>query len=389
MGVHQITPNMKAFAVLALLPFVTSAPDHGGHHVYHTPAEYQLKKLLPLLVSASQIVIPVPEILKHNSSIAEVTEITQECTPVILTACSKTTLPVKIIKENPFTYTVIRSVCVETTEEVLNEVCRYSYSDFEEETTGKDVEISFEKVEKVQMVTVCQPVPTYPAYGYGPAPGYGKRSADAPAHAPAPHGHGYGYGKQCKEVAQTTAYSVPKATVVEPAVTVLYPVPGLDCVDEQPIILPVIQCAILEEEKTIMVPAVEDSEIEIEKCISVLGAPECKGVQLTLPRQVAKELEFGHTDDTVLVAAFAAPAPAPEPAYAPAPAYASAPALAPEPAYAPAPEPAYAPAPLERSRLYTPAYAADAPAPAPTYAAAPAPEPTYAPASAYAAAPAF
>jgi hypothetical protein len=299
---------------LVLLPFVTSAPDHGYGYPKYTPPP------------------PPPDIQKHNTTVAEVTEITQECTPVILTACSKTTLPVKIIKENPFTYTVTRSVCVETTEEVPQEVCRYSYSDFEEETTGKTVEISFEKVEKVQMVTVCSPVPTYPAYGYGPAPGYGhqgygKRSADAPAHAPAhapaPHGHGYGYGKQCKEVAQTTAYSVPKATVVEPAVTVLYPVPGLDCVDE-PIILPVIQCAILEEEKTIMVPAVEDSEVEIEKCISVLGAPECKGVQLTLPRQVAKELAFGGIDDTATVAA---PAPAPEPAYAPAPAYAAAPAF--------------------------------------------------------------
>merc|ERR1711935_969468 len=157
---------------------------------------------------------------------------------------------------------------------------------------------------------------------------------------------------------------VHKATVIEPPVTVEYPVPKQACVDKT-VQLPVVQCAILEEEKTIMVPAVEDSEVEIEKCISVLGAPECKGVQLTLPRQVAKELNFGGIDDTVTVAAFAAPAPAPEPAYAPAPAYAAAPA--PEPAYAPAlaPEPAYAPAPLERSRLYTPAYAADAPAPAP------------------------
>merc|ERR1711997_72780 len=295
MGVDQITSNMKVFAVLVLLPFVTSAPDPG----YGYPP-------------------PPPDIQKHNTTVAEVTEIAQECTPVILSACSKTTLPIKIIKENPFTYTVTRSVCVETTEEVPQEVCRYSYSDFEEETTGKTIEISFEKVEKVQMVTVCSPVPTYPAYDYGPAPGYGhhgygKRSADAPA----PHGHGYGYGKQCKEVAQTTAYSVPKATVVEPAVTVLYPVPELDCVDE-PIILPVIQCAILEEEKTIMVPAVEDSEVEIEKCISVLGAPECKGVQLTLPRQVAKELAFGGIDET---APAPAPAPAPEPAYAAAPAF--------------------------------------------------------------------
>lgn len=69
-----------------------------------------------------------------------------------------------------------------------------------------------------------------------------------------------------------------------------------------------------------MVPTVEDSEVIIEKCVSTLGAPDCKGVELTLPKQVCKELNFGHTAD---VAEYAKP----------------------EPAYAPAPAPAYAPAP--------------------------------------------
>merc|ERR1711936_909884 len=306
MGVDQITSNMKAFAVLALLPFVTCLPDHGYHHApAYAPAHHGYGYGY--------------EEPKHNCSVLDVTEIAEECTPVILTACSKVSLPIKIIVEAPFTYTVVRTVCTESIEVVPQEVCKYIYNDFEEGTTGKTVEVSFEKVEKVQMVTVCQPIPTYPAYpaygGYGGHPHFGKRSADAPV----AHGHGYGYGKHCKEVAQTTTYSVPKVTVVEPAVTVSYPVPEQTC-EDKPIALPTVQCADLEEEKTIMIPVTEDSEVVFDKCVSTLGAPDCKGVELTLPKQVCKELNFGHTAD---VAEYAKP----------------------EPAYAPVPAPAYAPAP--------------------------------------------
>ena len=167
------------------------------------------------------------------------------------------------------------------------------------------------------MVTVCEPAPV-PAYP-PPAPEYGgfshhlgKRSPDG-AHPHAPHGHGYGYGQHCKEVAQTTTYQVPKATVVEPPVTVEYPEAKEICRKEE-IQLPVIQCAVLEEEKTIMVPTVEDSEVEIEKCVSVLGAPDCKGVELTLPKQACKELNFGTAAEYVDY-------PKPEPKYAPTPSY--------------------------------------------------------------------
>merc|ERR1711981_360319 len=252
---------MKAFAVLALLPFVACGPAHpvpAPHYgSYHQPAPYHAPA--PAYGHhAPAYGHPAPhyggygyEEPKHNCSVLDVTQVAEECTPVILTACAQASLPIKIIVEAPFTYTVERTVCTQSFETVNQEVCNTEYSDYEEETTGKTVEISFEKVEKVQMVTVCQPIPQYPAYpapyggGYGGHPHFGKRSADGPV--PHGHGHGYGYGKHCKEVAQTTTYSVPKATVVEP---------------------PVVQCANLEEEKTIMVPTVEDSEVIIEKCVS-------------------------------------------------------------------------------------------------------------------------
>merc|ERR1712158_257780 len=155
--------------------------------------------------------------------------------------------------------------------------------------TAKTVEVTFEKKEDVQMVTVCQPG----HHGYG---GYG-------------HG-GYGHN-YCKEVAQTTAYNVPVVTPIDVPVTVAYPTPVKTC-EDKPIDLPVVTCADVTEERTIQVPSVEDSAVTTEKCVSALGAPACQAVELSLPKQVCKELNYGHAHET------ADYAPAPAPAYAPA-----------------------------------------------------------------------
>merc|ERR1739838_281618 len=278
----SITSNMKAFAILALLlPLAAAIParqerqsgygsapayGHGHGYGYEQP--------------------------KHNCSVLDVVEPAEVCTPVIVTECNAVELPIKIIVEVDFTYTVVRTVCTESIEVVPQEVCSYSYTTTEEETTAKTVEVTFEKKEGVQMVTVCQPG----HQGYG---GYG-------------HGHG-GYGHNyCKEVAQTTAYNVPVVTPIDVPVTVAYPTPVKTCVDK-PIDLPVVTRADLTEERTIQVPAVEDTVVVTQKCVSALGAPACQAVELTLPKQVCKELNYGHAHET------ADYAPAPAPAYAPAP----------------------------------------------------------------------
>merc|ERR1719278_624317 len=77
------------------------------------------------------------------------------------------------------------------------------------------------------------------------------------------------------------------------------------------------------------------NELEVtetfEKCITGLVAPACQNVELTLPKQVCKEINYGYAEDTVE-----------EPVYE-----------APEPAYAPAPAPAYAAAaPAEAEAKY-------------------------------------
>merc|ERR1739846_50607 len=141
---------------------------------------------------------------------------------------------------------------------------------------------------ETMMVTVCEP-----GHGYG---GYG--------------GYGHNY---CKEVAQETCYNVPVVTVVEPAVTVTYPEPIKTCVNK-PISLPRISCEDLSEEKCITVPEVEVVSETFEKCVTALAAPACQAVELTLPKQVCKEINYGYAENVHEV----------EPVtYAPAPAYAA------------------------------------------------------------------
>merc|ERR1712088_418505 len=286
MGIKTIIPsNMKAFAILALLPLALALPAREKKQAGYgyAPAPYHPAPAYPAHHGYGY------EQPKHNCSVIDVVEPAEVCTPVIVTECNDVELPIKIIVEIPFTYTVVRTVCTETIEVVPQEVCSFSYTTTEEETTAKTVEVTFEKKEDVQMVTVCQPG----HHGYG---GYG-------------HG-GYGHN-YCKEVAQTTAYNVPVVTPIDVPVTVAYPTPVKTCVDK-PIDLPVVTCADLSEERTIQVPSVEDSSVTTQKCVSALGAPACQAVELTLPKQVCKELNYGHAHET------ADYAPAPAPAYAPA-----------------------------------------------------------------------
>merc|ERR1712170_64381 len=218
---------------------------------------------------------------KHNCTVQDVTEIAEVCVPAFETVCANVDLPIKVIVDKEFTYTVTRTVCTESIEEIDNEICSYSYQQKTEGTNAKTVEVTFEKQEDVQMVTVCQP-----GHGYG-------------------YGHG-GYGHNyCKEVAQTTQYNVPVVTPVDVPVEVAYPEAIKTCVNK-PISLPRVTCEDISEERTIPVPEVEDAVETVEKCDTKLAAPDCQKVELTLPKQVCVELVYGYAHE-------------PEPAYAPAP----------------------------------------------------------------------
>merc|ERR1712166_1339965 len=159
---------------------------------------------------------------------------------------------------------------------VPQEVCTYFYEQESADTVAKTVEVTFEKVTNVQMVTVCQPG----HHGHG---GYG-------------HG-GYGHN-YCQEVATEKQYNVPVA----------YPAPKKVCVDK-PISLPVVTCADISEERTILVPSVVDAEVVVAHCKAEIGVPACQKVELTLPKQVCVQLVYGYAHE-----------PAPAPAYPAAPA---------------------------------------------------------------------
>merc|ERR1712083_59363 len=283
---------MKAFCLVALIPLVACDADaqftaftafggHAHHAVHHAPvAHHAVHHAAPVVHHAAHhavahhavahhaVVHQGYEQPKHNCSVLDVVEIADVCTPALDTVCTPIELSRKSIKDVEQCYTVTRTVCTESTEEIDNEVCTY----------------------------FCQP---NAGYGY--------------------HAYGHNY---CKEVAQETCYNVPVLTVVEPAVDVIYPEPIKTCVNK-PISLPRISCEDLSEEKCITVPEIEVVSETFEKCVTGLTDPACQAVELTLPKQVCKETNYGYAEDT--------PAEA-EPAYeAPAPAYAPA-----APAYAPA-----------------------------------------------------
>jgi len=265
---------MQAIALLVLVPLVAGVPTQ----TYHQPAYHQPAYPAP---SYHQPAYHQPayhqphygyEHPKHNCSVEDVVEAAEVCTPALETVCNPVELSRKNIKDVEQCYTVTRTVCTESIEEIDNEVCTYSYQPKSEETTAKTVEVSFNKECETQMVTVCQPA----QYGYG-------------------HGHGYGHN-YCKEVAQETCYNVPVVTVVEPPVTVTYPEPIKTCVNK-PISLPRISCEDLSEEKCITVPEVEVVSETFEKCVTALAAPACQAVELTLPKQVCVEIVYGFAHD--------------------------------------------------------------------------------------------
>merc|ERR1711892_123972 len=207
---------------------------------------------------------------KHNCSVVDVVEPAEVCTPAFETVCENIEVPTKIIVDMEQCYPVTRTVCTESVSVIDNEICTYSYQQKTEGTTAKTVEVPYKKECETMMVTICQPTP---GYGY--------------------HSYGHNY---CKEVAQETCYNVPVVTPVEPAVEVAYPEPIKSCVNK-PINLIVISCEDLTAEKCITVPEVmDDIEVE-EKCITQLAAPACQTVELTLPKQVCKEINYGYAEN--------------------------------------------------------------------------------------------
>merc|ERR1719225_1139199 len=115
---------MKAFCLVALIPLVACNADadaqftaftafggHASHAVHAAP------------VAHHAAVHQGYEQPKHNCSVLDVVEIADVCTPALDTVCTPIELSRKSIKDVEQCYTVTRTVCTESTEEIDNEVC--------------------------------------------------------------------------------------------------------------------------------------------------------------------------------------------------------------------------------------------------------------------------
>merc|ERR1711899_677858 len=285
---------MKAFCLVALIPLVACNADadaqftaftafggHASHAVHAAPVAHHAVHHAPVAhhavhhaasvvhhaahhavahhAVAHHAVVHAPvhhayHAPKHNCSVVDVVESAEVCTPAFETVCETIEVPTKKIIDVEQCYPVTRTVCSESVEVIDNEICVYSYSQKVVATTAKTVTVPFKRECNTQMVTVCQPTP---GYGY--------------------HQYGHNY---CKEVAQETCYNVPVVTEDIQDVEVAFPEPIEECV-QKPIDLIRISCEDLTE----------------EKCITQLAAPACQTVELTLPKQVCKEINYGYAEN--------------------------------------------------------------------------------------------
>merc|ERR1712106_1177287 len=195
-GDHHSKPNcssvhnMKAFALLALIPLVAgkaavpfTAFTHGAHAVHAAPVVAH--HAVAPAYHAAPVVHPAPayhaapvvhhapayhaapvvhhapashaapashkpayqayEQPKHNCSVEDVVESAEVCTPALETVCEPIELTRLNVVDVEQCYIVTRTVCTESIEEIDNEICTYSYQPKTEATTAKTVEVSFKK----------------------------------------------------------------------------------------------------------------------------------------------------------------------------------------------------------------------------------------------------
>eukprot|EP00091_Calanus_sinicus_P006130 TRINITY_DN16744_c0_g1_i1.p1 TRINITY_DN16744_c0_g1~~TRINITY_DN16744_c0_g1_i1.p1 ORF type:complete len:349 (-),score=122.47 TRINITY_DN16744_c0_g1_i1:96-1142(-) len=236
-------------------PVVVSKPHYYHHHPVYAPE--------PVYQAPRQGKAP-----RHNCSVVTEMTMAEVCTPSLQTTCMMEELAVKTVTDKEQCMNIMRTVCSETTEEIENEVCVYTYQNKSEDTMATNYKVTFQKECKTQRVSVCQP-----------SAGFGYER----------------YGQQyCKEVEQETCYNIPMVMPMQETVTVTYPEPVMECM-QKPITIPRISCEDMTEERCIMVPGIMEDTVMVEKCQVSLGSPSCQVMEVILPKQVCKELVYGQT----------------------------------------------------------------------------------------------
>merc|ERR1711892_93620 len=244
--VSDTSPVFAPASAFANFPKIDPAPEFASNPSYdHAP--------FPLYA---------PHGIAPKQSCSVISELTtvEVCTPTLQTTCGTMEMPVKTITDREQCMNITHTVCSKSEEELVNEICVYSYQNKTEDTMATNHEIAFEKECKTQKVSVCQP------------------SAD------------YEDGEQdCKEEEQETCYNVPMVLPKQETLTVTYPEPMMDC-KQKPISIPRVTCEYVTEEMCTIVPDIMNDIVMMEKCEVYLGSPPCQVMELTLPKQVCTEL---------------------------------------------------------------------------------------------------
>lgn len=149
-------------------------------------------------------------------------------------------------------------------------LCTIGYGSKPEKAEATTVDVSFQRECAKQMVTVCEPQYQQQSYGYQK-----------------------GSYQHCKEIGQETCYNKPEVKPKQTQVDVKVPVPKQNC---QPmrVELPTVECEDVEEERCVPLPALEPADVQAEQCTVDVGPPECRNVELVLPKQVCQEVIYGH-----------------------------------------------------------------------------------------------
>jgi len=208
----------------------------------------------------------------HNCTVLDEVLTAEICTPTYAPACGP--MPVKGTRlgEREECRQVTRTVCTQGQVVEQAEICLIEYIEEKQAVAATTVEVKFEKQCEKQMVTVCQPQPSY-----GPS---------------------YHSVQHCKEVGQETCYNLPSLEPRPVQVEISLPQPKQRC-ENRPVVLPIIECEDLQETRCVMLPTVEPFDTEATACVPVVAKPKCDKVELVLPKQVCRELLYGFAEKPI------------------------------------------------------------------------------------------
>jgi len=209
----------------------------------------------------------------HNCTVEDEVLKAEICAPTYTSSCGPFKVKGTKLGEREQCVSVTRTICTNAKETRDVEVCLVDYQDRKQTVTATSVGVKFEKACEKQMVTVCQPQPSYGAGSYHSV-------------------------QHCKEVGQETCYNVPTLQPEQIQVEIVLPEPVEKC-QTRSVIVPTVECEDVTDKRCVNLPSVEEVEVEAQACVPVVAKPKCDKVELVLPKQVCRELLYGYAEKPV------------------------------------------------------------------------------------------